>query len=143
VSTPASQFPDGLAERGSALWLALGREQGTPLGEVALEACRTADRLDELDRVIAGRGVLNLMQFRLDLDLLEGDERTVEVTVKISGVLGEVRQQAAAFAGLLDRLVPKSMGAAAGGAPAAEGASPLAQVLALVQPGAESSGRPS
>jgi len=71
-----------------ALWESLGCEEGTPEGVLALEACRAADRLDELDRVIAGKGVLNLMRFR---GVVDGDEPVV--VVKFDGVLGEARQQ--------------------------------------------------
>jgi hypothetical protein len=132
----SSNVPAGLGDRGAALWVALAGQLGTPRGELVLEACRTADRLNDIDAVIAGRGVLNLMQFRLDLDLFEDDRRKVEVTVKISGVLGEARLQAAALAALLTRL-------GVGGAPVVKpgdgdgpkGESPLAQVLALVRPG--------
>ena len=80
--------PDGLADRGLALWKSLGCEEGTPEGVLALEACRTADRLDELDRVIAGKGVLSLMRFRRVVD---GDEPVV--VVKFDSALGEARQQ--------------------------------------------------
>jgi hypothetical protein len=59
------------------------------------EAARIADRLDELDRVIAGKGVLNLMSFRLDLDLEdESGDRNINVRVEFSHVLAEARQQA-------------------------------------------------
>lgn len=129
VSSPVSQVPDGLQERGRALWSALGRAVGTPEGVLALEACRIADRLDEFDRLIAGKGVLNLLQFRLDLDLGYDDRRNVEVTVKIQGVLAEARQHAVALGALLARLGLDAVESK----PTEEG-SPLAQVLALVQP---------
>ena len=79
---------DGLADRGLALWKSLGCKEDTPEGVLALEACRTADRLDELDRVIAGKGVLSLMRFRRVVD---GDEPVV--VVKFDSALGEARQQ--------------------------------------------------
>ena len=79
---------DGLADRGLALWKSLGCKEDTPEGALALEACRTADRLDELDRVIAGKGVLSLMRFRRVVD---GDEPVV--VVKFDSALGEARQQ--------------------------------------------------
>lgn len=105
-SVEVSTVPEGLCDRGAELWRSLGRERGTADGEVALEACRMADRLDELDRLIAGKGVLNLLQFRLGLDLVDEveDVRRVEVEVKISGVLGEARQQQRTFATLLEVL---------------------------------------
>lgn len=79
---------DGLADRGLALWKSLGCKEDTPEGALALEACRTADRLDELDRVIAGKGVLSLMRFRR---VVNGDEPVV--VVKFDSALGEARQQ--------------------------------------------------
>ncbi|OCI31060.1 hypothetical protein [Oerskovia enterophila] len=58
---------------------------------LAEEAARVADRLDELDRIIAGKGVLELMRFRIPHAFEGGDEITVEV--KFDNVLGESRQQ--------------------------------------------------
>lgn len=95
--------PDGLQERGRALWESLKQSENSPAGALALEACRTADRLDELGSVIAGKGVLNLMSFRLDLDLedeVTGD-RNINVRVEFSNVLAEARQQQMAFKNLL------------------------------------------
>jgi hypothetical protein len=54
------------------------------------EACRTADRLDQLDAIIQGKGVLELMHFR-SMDGDSDDTRTVVMTV--DGVLSEARQQ--------------------------------------------------
>lgn len=79
--------PDGLSIRGTALWDVLAQDPSTPAGVLALEACRTADRLDELDRIIAGKGVLDLLRFRLC-----DDEGTV-AEVKFDNVMAEVRQQ--------------------------------------------------
>lgn len=93
--------PDGLHDRGRALWSVLGQQLDTVAGQVALEACRTADRLDELDRIIAGKGVLNLMRFRVGSDWADDLVRSVDITVTFDGVMSEVRQQAALFAKLL------------------------------------------
>lgn len=120
-----SAVPEGLYGRGAALWSALGQDAETPIGQLALEACRTADRLDELDSVIAGKGVLNLMAFRLSLDdELETGEREIHVTIGFQNVLAEARQQQVTFANLLDRLGVK---ASAGKAKSAAGpaANPL------------------
>src|SRR5690349_17911889 len=95
-------LPEGLHDRGRALWDELGQKAETPAGALALEACRLADRLDELDRVIAGKGVLNLMSFRLDLDLEnEVGGRDINVRVEFSNVLAEARQQANTFRQIL------------------------------------------
>lgn len=94
--------PDGLGVRGATLWDALGQSAGSPAGELALEACRSADRLDELDRIIAGKGVLNLLSFRLNLDLEdEAGDRQVNVRVEFSHVLAEARQQQTTFKQIL------------------------------------------
>lgn len=98
--------PPGLGERGSRLWQELYRE-GTPEVERALidELARTADRLDELDSIIQGKGVLNLMQFRVDaVRDEEGGDRNVNVEVKFNAVLAEARQQSASLAGLVKSL---------------------------------------
>lgn len=67
-----------------------------------VEAGRIADRLDDLDAVISGRGVLELLRFRL----VDDEGRVAEV--KFDGVLAEARQQASALRGILAQLgVPK------------------------------------
>lgn len=95
--------PAGLHSRGRALWAALGQQLSTPAGQVALEACRAADRLDELDSIIAGKGVLNLLAFRTHLDLEDmlADEQHLRITVSFQNVLAEARQQQANFKTLL------------------------------------------
>lgn len=132
--------PDGLQERGAALWKALGHELDTPAGALAIEACRTADRLDELASVIEGKGVLNLMSFRLNLDLEdEVGDRHVHIKVEFSNVLAEARQQGLTLKQLLTTLgIEKKAGGT-------EGANPLAAVLQLVadQGGAKSPRRTS
>lgn len=60
-----------------------------------IEAGRTADRLDDLDAIIHGKDVLELLRFRLRDD--EG--RVAEV--KFDGVLAEARQQGSALKALL------------------------------------------
>lgn len=67
-----------------------------------IEAARIADRLDDLDDVIAGKGVLQLLRFRL----VDHEGRVAEV--KFDGVLAEARQQATTLRGILAQLgVPK------------------------------------
>ncbi|MBG6083250.1 hypothetical protein [Zhihengliuella flava] len=96
--------PPGLGKRGAKIWQELATEDPVR-NSVVLEAARTADRLDELDSVIRGKGVLELMQFRSVVpkeDDLGDDRLTVEV--KFQSVLGEARQQSLAFAQLLKSL---------------------------------------
>lgn len=81
--------PDSLSVRGTRLWTQITDDQLLdPVQLVILEeACRTADRLDELDRIIHGKGVLELMRFRVC-----DDEGSI-VEVKFDNVLSEARQQ--------------------------------------------------
>lgn len=62
-----------------------------------VEASRMADRLEELNSVIQGKGVLDLMRFRLHEHWGEEGDRTVRVEVKFDSVLGEARQLQLAF----------------------------------------------
>lgn len=104
--------PAGLGERGSALWAALSGAD-VARNALVLEASRLADRLDELDNIIQGKGVLNLMQFRLHLDERDEDgDRNINVEVKFAAPLAEARQQATALAGLLRALGPVEASAA-------------------------------
>jgi hypothetical protein len=82
---------------------------------MVLEAARTADRLDELDNIIQGKGVLNLMQFRLDLP--SGDDEPYSVEVKFAAPLAEARQQATTLANILAKLSPADSKSAAAPAP--------------------------
>lgn len=81
--------PTGLGDRGQALWDSL--KTGNLLKDaLALEIARTADRLDEMDNIIQGKGVLNLMQFRLtELPSEDGDPYVVEV--KFNAVMSEAK----------------------------------------------------
>lgn len=92
-----------LGKRGKKLLKSLAPE-GSPAATVALaeEAARIADRLDELDRIIAGNGVLNLMRFRVTSIDFDDPEATVEV--KFDNVLSEARQQAGALRQILSTL---------------------------------------
>lgn len=98
--------PTGLGERGLSLWSALSNGDA-PNDALALEVARTADRLDELDSIIQGKGVLNLMQFRvLGSEMADEGIKEINVEVKFNAVLAEARQQGAALAGLLTKLSP-------------------------------------
>ena len=117
--------PVSLGSRGSELWRGLSAGV-TDVGRLALvtEAARLADRLDELDNVIQGKGVLNLMQFRvLSSEMQDAGVKEVNVEVKFQHVLAEARQQALALATVL-----KSLGLGEGAAAASDSA-PLATPL--------------
>lgn len=68
------------------------------------EAARIADRLDNLDSIIAGRGVLELMRFRVGDIFDRDDEVRIRVDVKFDSVLAEARQQASVFRQILTTL---------------------------------------
>jgi hypothetical protein len=127
---PPPPVPEGLRDRGLTLWRGIGQHLDTPAGQLALEACRLADRLDEFESAIAGKGVLNLMQLQLHLDigaLLGGDDvERVEVTVHIDKLLTEARQQSVAFAGILDKLAGLEVKSAKPAAPSGNPAPPPA-----------------
>lgn len=99
-----SNVPAGLGERGLELW---ERYAGADAGvnALALEAARAADRLDELDSIIQGKGVLHLMQFRLqELPDLTADEPACTVEVSFQNALAEARQQQANFTNMIAKL---------------------------------------
>jgi hypothetical protein len=118
--------PGGLGVRGLEIWEALSGADRVR-NALALEAARLADRLDELDSVIQGKGVLNLMQFRLD-SLPDGEGEPFVVEVKFQNVLSEARQQQLAFANVLKALAGGTE-AASGQPPATTGKTPLEVIL--------------
>ena len=125
----------------------LNAEPDTPRGALALEACRTADRLDELDSVIAGRGVLELMQFRTMLGSGNGlEDFPIHVKVEFSNVLAEARQQQMAFKQLIAALEPDSAAPAEVPAESQGKGTPLDELKkrrAQRQPGSAGRGHPA
>lgn len=73
------------------------------------EASRCVDRLNDLDDIIDGKDVLNLLRFRLT------DHEGKVAEVKFDGVMAESRQQQANFASLMKVLMP-NLNAEAGAA---------------------------
>ena len=65
-----------------------------------MEAGRATDRLALMDDAIAGKGVLDLLRFRL-----EDDEGRV-ASVKFDSVFAEARQQQANLVGLMKAILP-------------------------------------
>lgn len=109
--------PPGLGERGAAIWQAMATAD-VPRNALVLESARTADRLDELDNIIQGKGVLNLMQFRvLDREVDDDGSVNINVEVKFNAVLAEARQQATALATILTKLAPSDVKAPAAAPP--------------------------
>lgn len=72
------------------------------------EAARLLDRLNDLDDIIDGKGVLNLLHFRLVTD--DGDV----AEVKFDAVLSEARQQQTAFTNMVKAILPNLESAAQG-----------------------------
>jgi hypothetical protein len=91
---------DSFGRRGSDLWASItaSNELDPSQTELLREACRCADRLEGLDDIISGRGVLELLRFRH----MDDEGRTVSLTV--DGVLAEARQQQNIFKQLLAAL---------------------------------------
>lgn len=109
-----------LGKRGKKLLKSLAPEGSSDAtAALAMEAARIADRLDELDRIIAGKGVLELMRFRLKDLFSDEDDRNVSVEVRFDNVLSEARQQAAALNTLLKTLGLEAASAAPSKRPAA------------------------
>lgn len=97
----------GLGERGLALYNSyVTADTPAPKASLALEAARIADRLDELNDIIQGKGVLNLMKFRVLDKELSPDEEDLNILVelKFQTPLSEARQQSIAFSGLIKTL---------------------------------------
>lgn len=86
--TPA-RAPSGLGKGGRALWRSIAGDHDLDVMQrVQLEeACRAKDRLDEFDSIIHGKGVLDLMRFRVQGLSGESDERHMTVEVKFDNVI--------------------------------------------------------
>lgn len=113
-AAPAPEAPKSLGDRGRALWTSLGQTAGTPAGELALEACRLADRLERIDGVLTGRSDW--------FEMVEVEPGTF--LLRVDSALDQARQQALAFKQLLAEL-----GTTAVPAPAPEAAkNPLDQL---------------
>ncbi len=103
--TPAPP-PAGLAPGGLALWTAIADDHLLDAVQLVqlTEACRQKDRLDEMDRIIAGKGVLNLMQFRVSDVFHSEDEKRVIVNVKFDSVIDRANTTANGMKQLLAAL---------------------------------------
>jgi hypothetical protein len=88
--------PTGLQQRGQAIWAAYGADSlPASLSALVEETARTADRLDKLDALLAGR--------RDDWAFILTDDMG-GVSLVIDKLLGEARQQQMAFKQLLMEL---------------------------------------
>jgi len=86
--------PEGLGIKGKKLWRDLQKEHEFDPAQTLIleESCRIADRLDGLNEIINGKGVLRLLHMRMPG--LVDDEGTATVNLTVDGVLSEARQQA-------------------------------------------------
>ena len=92
-----SPAPSGLRAGGRTLWDGIaGSFELLPEQLVQLEeACRAKDRLDEFDRIIQGKGVLELMRFRTQGDYWDDDgDRHVTIAVKFDAVISQANATA-------------------------------------------------
>ncbi|UUG69962.1 terminase small subunit [Arthrobacter phage Zucker] len=122
--------PAGLGERGIALWQSMSGSD-VVRNALVLEAARLADRLDELDNIIQGKGVLNLMQFRvLNREIEDDGSLNINVEVKFQTPLAEARQQAIAFATILSKLAPADAAAKPAAVPTPANVTPLDRLKA-------------
>lgn len=85
--------PEGLQTGGRALWDAITKAHDLDAVQTVnlTEACRLKDRLDEMDRIVQGKGVTELMRFRR-VDL--GGDDTAVVEVKFDDVIGKANATA-------------------------------------------------
>jgi len=129
----------GLMSQGDELRGLLAQATDPRQRALLVESARIADRLDELDRIIAGDGVLNLMRFRVkDLaEALEFADHPITVEVRFDAVLAEARQQASTLRGLLQSLGVERV---TGAKPSGGGGGLLASVSAIGQGPAASAG---
>lgn len=93
--------PRTLGKRGKALWGDVtALHDLSPEQHVTLhEACRTADRLDQLDGVIRGKGVEGLLHLRRMIDSEDG-----EIVLKVDAVLSQAAAQQTVLKQLLAAL---------------------------------------
>lgn len=96
------EMPESLSAGGRTLWAAVTEAHELDIMQFVQleEACRAKDRLDEFDSIIRGKGVLNLMRFRLH-DSFGEDSRYATVDVKFDAVI----TQANATANLMKQLI--------------------------------------
>ncbi len=94
--------PQSLGTAGRKLWRSIVAIHSLdPMQLVQLEeACRAKDRLDEFDSIIHGKGVLNLMRFRLHESF---DENGTYASVEVR--FDSVITQANATANLMKQLL--------------------------------------
>lgn len=89
-----TDVPEGLRSGGRSLWVAIDEDHELDAPQLVQleEACRAKDRLDQLDSILAGRGVLELLHFRSMIEEYADDSR--HITVTVDGVLAQANTTA-------------------------------------------------
>lgn len=106
--------PEGLSAGGALLWVEVSKAYALDMVQrVTLEeACRAKDRLDDFDRIIQGKGVLELMHFRIPHAFIPGLNGELQVEVKFDAVIANANQTANLMKQLLASLrLPDATGA--------------------------------
>ena len=87
--------PPGLGETGSAIYLSKAAGVSDPAALALIkEAARCADRLDDLDEVIQGKGVLDLLMARvLHDDIHKNGDHHMHIKLSFGSTIAEARQQ--------------------------------------------------
>lgn len=92
-----STRPEGLQAGGRALWDAITDAHVLDAVQIVnlTEACRLKDRLDDMDRIVHGKGVLELLRFRrMDRNGDGSPEEPVVIEVKFDDVIGKANATA-------------------------------------------------
>ena len=91
------KVPAGLADGGRALWRDIVKDHDLDAVQVVTltEACRLKDRLDDMDEIIQGKGVLELLRFRrMDQGGCGHDDEPVTIQVKFDDVISRANATA-------------------------------------------------
>lgn len=95
----ASETPRRLRERGQALWKKLDLEINTPEGVLGEEACRIADRIDQIFDLMDGgddEAIIREITVKIkDYFPAATEDGDVHIHVRLTDLQGELRQQQA------------------------------------------------
>lgn len=99
----ASTAPRGLKTRGKALWRHLDVDLDSPEGALALEACRTVDRLTALHAIADAEPseLLRGASVRVKDIIDAGSDREVQVEITLDKLLAEIRSTQASLKTLI------------------------------------------
>ena len=90
--------PSGLASGGRTLWREVVKDHDLDVVQLVTltEACRLKDRLDDMDEIVQGKGVLELLRFRrMDQGACgHDDDEPVTIQVKFDDVISRANATA-------------------------------------------------